>query len=367
MTDPTTTIESVRGVVRERRRPGRPTYTNRHLVALMRNSAEDRSTARDHGGETERWDHLKIAPQEATLSRTISVIDGASQVGSPLPSSYSKPESWTISDGLFLENQVCYVAGVLVACARGVVLAESLIAGDVVLTHSGDKRVTWTRQLDLNPVAGPHPERCAPVRIRHDAIAPGLPGTDLLVSPAHCLWVESRLVPARLLINGLSIVQDLDTTIVRYCHVLFDHPAKGQLAGSPERVAPIWHILANRAKRLGYVLSSYGGMPNRDVRLLVDGKPADPIEIDGNRWIFIVPSGHQVVQLVSPGHAAVLRIETISQKEYEVIPADHPDLVLGWGPCETDGQVMWRCVSGVAQLPMGHITQNAKIVVHLKS
>jgi hypothetical protein len=367
MTDPTTTIESMQGVVRERRRPGRPKYTNPHLVALMRNSTEVGSTARGQGGETTRWDHLKIAPKESSLSQTISVIDGASQVGSPDRSSYSKHDSWNFSDGLFLGNQVCYVAGVLVASARGVVPAESLIAGDVVLTHSGDKRVTWTRQLDLNPIGGPHPERCAPVRLRPDAIAPGLPETDLLVSPSHCLWVESRLVPARLLINGLTIVQDLDTTFVRYCHVLFDQASTGQLAGSPERVAPIWHTLANRAKRLGYVRSSYGGMPNRDVHLLVDGKPADPIDIDGNRWIFIVPSGHQVVRLVSPGHAAVLRIETISQNEYEVIPADHPDLVLGWGPCEHDGQMMWRCVSGVAQLPMGHITQNAKIVVHLKS
>jgi Hint domain len=368
VTNSITTISSAQGAARERRRPGRVRYTNPHLVELLRHSTDAERLRNDQGDAAESGDDLSIAPkQSALLSDTISLVDGASQVGSPQPRYHPEQESRIIWDGPFLANQACYVAGVLIASTKGPVPVESLTAGDVVLTHSGNRRITWARRFRLNSVDVRHPERSAPVRLRRDAIAPGLPGTDLLVSPSHCLWVESCLVPARLLINGRTVVQDLEIPSVDYCHILYDRSTHGQLAVSPDKVAPIWHTLANRAERLEYAHTSPDGMSTRGVRLLIDGKSVDPVAIDGNRRIFVAPSGHRVLQLASPDNTAVIKIETITQDAHEVIPADHPDLLLGWGPCERDAQVTWRQILGVAQLPVSHGTENAKVVVHLKS
>ena len=295
-------------------------------------------------------------------SNTISLIDGASQVSSPERLSGPELESWTLWAGSFLAGQACYVSDVLVATTKGAVQAESLIAGDVVFTPLGSRTVKFNGQW--SPVEL-HAERTAPVFLRREAIAPGLPGTDLLVAPWHCLWLENRLVPATLLINCLTVRHNPVEAVV-YSHVQFEQSTHEQLAVDSDRVAPIWRTLANRAKRLGYIRTSDNERPNRDVQLVINGKSAGPIEVSGDGWKFILPPGHKVAQVTSPGNAAVKEIVTITQNTYEVISADHPSLTQGWGDCECDDQVMWRRVLGVAQLPISHIVDSGVVIVYLK-
>ena len=295
------------------------------------------------------------------MSHTISVIDGASRISSPHLPSYPERESWSIWDGLFLANQASYVRGVLVATTKGAVQAQNLTVGDVVVTPLGSRTVTWSGQSSWGLA-----EQAAPIRVRPEAIALRLPATDILVAPWHCLWVENRLVPATLLINGLTVVRT-PVEVVVYCNVLFDRPTHGQLAIGSDRVAPIWSRLVSRAKRLGYVRASGNQRPNRGVRLVINGVSVGPIEISGDGWTFFLPPGHKVVQLASPGNAAVLRIETITQDTHEVIPADHPNLTQGWGHCERDAEVMWRRVLDVAKLPISHIVDSGIVVVFLKT
>ncbi|WP_237217081.1 Hint domain-containing protein, partial [Falsiroseomonas oryziterrae] len=59
----------------------------------------------------------------------------------------------------------------------------------------------------------------APVRIRAGALGDATPHRDLLVSQDHCLWLDGALVPARLLVDGVSITLEAGLAEVTYLHV----------------------------------------------------------------------------------------------------------------------------------------------------
>ena len=76
------------------------------------------------------------------------------------------------------------------------------------------------------------------------------------------------------------------------------------------------------------------------------------ILIDGDRHIFVVPRRFQTIQLAYRHNVAVVKVVSIMQSEYDVIPADHPGLVIGWGPSQRQGQSIWRWTEGPATLPI---------------
>jgi hypothetical protein len=346
----------------ERRRPGRRNYTNQHLIRLLRNPA-------DAAGDSVDWQFVSNdcgdfgldRDEEAMLNGTISPFDGASQLGnlSPPVSSEQQGSATRGTPTTFLANQACYVSGVTVATPEGTVSVENITAGDVLLTLGGNRTVTWTRHFKVNPAAERHREWVAPVCIRRDAIAPGQPAKDLWFSPTHCVLIENLLVPAGLLINGKTVVQDCDDTAVEYCHVLFDRSSHGRLAGSADQASPIWHRLAERAAHLSAA--------KLGLHLLADGKPVYPVEIHGSRQIFVMPSGCRELQLASQSEAGVIKLVMTTQDSCDVIPSDHPGLLKGWGPCQREGTAMWRSVIGHAQLPVGEIADGTMIAVHLRN
>ena len=61
-----------------------------------------------------------------------------------------------------------------------------------------------------------------PVCIKANAIGPGLPSSDLWVSPGHALFIDGQLVPTWRLINGVSIVQAAAVEQVVYLHIELD-------------------------------------------------------------------------------------------------------------------------------------------------
>lgn len=352
----------------ERRRPGRTEYANPHLVALLRSSGGAASGPGDQPAGAEDQDKLGLDRDEAALlSSTVSLFDGACQVGSPdlIINQEQESEGGRCSKDEFLADQACYVADERIATANGVAVVKDLTVGDVVLTLSGDRRVIGTRLFSLNPASQPLPELTAAVFIRRHAIAPGLPEKDLWVSPTRCLIIGNHLIPARLLVNGTTVVQDLARTSVQYCQLRFDRPACERLILSGDGLAPIRRRLGERAESLGYDRALPGGPADLGLQLLVDGKPFSPVEVYGSRRAFVVPPGHQVLQLAALYDAAVARIEMITQTEYDVIPADHPGLLVGWGRCQREGDAIWRCIIGRARLPTRPTKGGAKIVVYL--
>ncbi|WP_370311859.1 Hint domain-containing protein [Sagittula sp.] len=107
---------------------------------------------------------------------------------------------------------MCFVAGCGVATPGGVRPVETIVQGDLVLTHDGRAepviwvgltRVTWAEQMGN--------ARRRPVRIGKDALGPGVPERAVMVSPQHRVLVRSPLV-ARAARGGEALVPALSLT-----------------------------------------------------------------------------------------------------------------------------------------------------------
>jgi hypothetical protein len=119
------------------------------------------------------------------------------------------------------DNQPCFVAGTMIATARGEVSVEALRVGDLVVDMYAESRiqpVMWVGRAEVNLRHQRDRRRSATVRIMAGALADGVPFRDLCVSPEHALFIEGHLVPLRLLVNGVSIVQEVWRDRVTYYH-----------------------------------------------------------------------------------------------------------------------------------------------------
>jgi len=124
----------------------------------------------------------------------------------------------------------CFATGTLIATARGEIPVESLRVGDlVVAAHGGAplQPVMWIGHSKVSIARHRKPEHIAPICIKAGALAQGVPFRDLRLSPDHAVFIDGRLVPARLLVNDTSIVQELWCPEVTYWHV--ELPAHGLL------------------------------------------------------------------------------------------------------------------------------------------
>lgn len=120
------------------------------------------------------------------------------------------------------DKVVCFVEGTLILTADGEVPVERLRVGDLVVTPgqpSPLSPVVWVGRRHVDITRQRHAAQAAPVRIKAGALAEGIPFRDLFVSPDHALFIDGVLVPARLLVNGLTIVLQSWWREVVYHHV----------------------------------------------------------------------------------------------------------------------------------------------------
>ena len=132
----------------------------------------------------------------------------------------SGPLSFTFSS-----NVPCFLRGTRIATDCGEVPVEALLPGDRVRTFAGVLRpIRWIgrRRYLRDPLARMIWHSVAPVRIRRDALADGVPGRDLLLSPDHSLYLRGHLINAKTLVNGASIVQDMHIGDLEYFHLELD-------------------------------------------------------------------------------------------------------------------------------------------------
>ncbi|GBR52412.1 hypothetical protein CSR02_05985 [Acetobacter pomorum] len=119
---------------------------------------------------------------------------------------------------------VCFLADSQISTPTGTVAVQDLRAGDEVLVHNNagtqPAALIWAgkAQCTVNP-ALPDDMAGWPVRIVENAIAPGVPNQDLLITAEHCLFLNGGFVPVRMLVNGVSIFYDKSISSYEYYHI----------------------------------------------------------------------------------------------------------------------------------------------------
>ena len=324
---------------------------------------------------------------------------------------------------MFLSSVVCYARGTQIRTPAGDVAIEALAEGDLVITVEGDHQatapITWIGWRKVNLANHPRPEFVAPIiSTRGVRLRPAVSRSGCLTGPRGL--VDGKLVVARLLLNGMTITQDLLTRSVEYYHVelpdhaillanglaaesyldtgnramfangglaMVLHPEFGvaqgintwaddacaPLATSDAEVAPMWQRLATRAEALGYAPPDRLLTRDADLHLFVDGRCIRPMQAERGRYVFMVPSSAEVVRLRSRASApadiaayredrrrlgvAVSRIAFRSGSDYLETAMDHPGLTRGWHMVEREGTALRRWTNGDALLAVPFASQ----------
>lgn len=234
----------------------------------------------------------------------------------------------------------CFLAGTRIETQSGPVAIETLSVGDIVVTIEHGARVLkpvrWigARAVDPGAMDEAVAQEAAPVRIRAHAFAENVPLRDLLVTPDHCIFEAGGLIPARMLVNGASIVRETDGSPYRVYHMkcethsiliseglttesYLDTGARGgfglpdagprhdacwlkdaaaPLVTARAKVEPVWRRLAARAEALGMGRTCESRItrttPDPALRLVFDdGTSLRARRCRGDRHFFVLPIG----------------------------------------------------------------------------
>ena len=139
----------------------------------------------------------------------------------------------------------CYVAGTRIATMQGALAVEALRPGDFVRSALSGRwlPVRWIGRRRVEPLFHADPLAARPVRLRAGCLGASVPVRDLRVSPEHALFLHGVLVPARCLLDGVSVVQEGDAP-VEYFHIELDQHDVVLAEGA---AAESWLDTGNRA------------------------------------------------------------------------------------------------------------------------
>lgn len=243
---------------------------------------------------------------------------------------------------------LCFLEGMKISTPDGDRSVETIHAGDVVHVYAGGemtaRRVRWAG-MAIAHVNKDKPEDMAgyPVHILKDAFEENIPSADLMVTPEHCLYFDGTFIPARMLVNGLSIYFDRTQADYKYYHIeTEDHSVikanntltesyldtgnrhvfrqSGRLCAigggakvwnqdsacalrvDREHVEPIYRHYEARAKRAGIAdrRSASVRTSDPDIHLVDDhGRRIRKARGNGSLWVFMIPALTRAVRIVS--------------------------------------------------------------------
>ncbi|MDE7541187.1 Hint domain-containing protein [Gluconobacter sphaericus] len=184
------------------------------------------------GGRIDLKNLKSVDSVSAASSST--VISGTNQAGDAvtytLDIAYTDEEDGSYGEEIVSDDdggfilEACFLTGSMIKTPGGDAAVETLGVGDEVVTFIDGspqiRHVTWAGKAHC--VVRPHlplDQAGYPIRFRKDALSDGVPLRDLLVTSEHCLLLDGRFVPARMLVNGRSIFYDRSITSYAYHHI----------------------------------------------------------------------------------------------------------------------------------------------------
>ncbi|MBV9785232.1 MAG: Hint domain-containing protein [Acidisphaera sp.] len=166
------------------------------------------------GTYTVTGDTLLIPNQSGKSTLTFALAGVGSADGTVFTVATGPGSDFTLTD------MICYCRGTLIRTERGEIPVEDLAIGDRVVTYDGRlQAIRWIGQRSYAGRFLAGKPKILPVCIRAGALADNVPLRDLHVSPNHAMYIDGALIPAGLLVNGVSVVQSETTEEVHYYHV----------------------------------------------------------------------------------------------------------------------------------------------------
>lgn len=167
-----------------------------------------------------------------TVRVTDQSFDGTNYT---LPGGTVVAETFEVTITINGRNEVCFTRGTEIMTPSGPRMIEDLTAGDLIITRdNGEKPIRWISSAIVSKEYRRGNDNLEPIRIAKGALAPGVPETDLKVSPQHRLLISGSncelllgeanvLTSAKSLLNGDTIHhcgEDFET--LEYWHMMFD-------------------------------------------------------------------------------------------------------------------------------------------------
>lgn len=155
----------------------------------------------------------------------------------------------------------CFLKGTHILTADGERPIERLQVGDHIPTARGIQPIEWIAHFTY---CQPWDYAVLPVRIARDALADGVPSSDLYITQEHAVVVDGELVTAGSLLNGKTITLDpaVDCDVLEYYHLKFRHAeiitaenTLSELLVHPTQRPPVLSFW-NWRQRLGWHLRS---------------------------------------------------------------------------------------------------------------
>lgn len=128
----------------------------------------------------------------------------------------------------------CFCQGTVIKTANGTTSIETLKVGDLVVTMDGGLQpIRWIGSTKVNAEQMAVDPKLWPICISADAIAPGVPSTDLRVSRQHRILIDASMAKSRfkdeaVLVSAFKLTAlagihvDDSQSEAEFFHVLFD-------------------------------------------------------------------------------------------------------------------------------------------------
>jgi hypothetical protein len=132
------------------------------------------------------------------------------------------------NNGTFVEDDEtpCFCRGTHIRTPKGEAAIETLRIGDLVTVADGTALpVKWIGRRSYREWLAVGNPNVQPILFKVGSLADGVPARDLLVSPEHAMLLDGMLIPARHLVNGISILKLENMEKIDYFHLELERHA----------------------------------------------------------------------------------------------------------------------------------------------